>query len=134
MDFLLPLMVCFALGAPIGLAGAALIGHGPEVMSGLFVGYKGLEWPHGVQEEDPPGGWTWRLPAGEPSPAAQSISVRERQPLPPYDPHRRGVQVDPWRAGGPQLVEGSEAIDRSLLLTPIVGRVRTRQRGVGASD
>jgi hypothetical protein len=134
MDFLLPLMVCCALGAPIGLAGAALIGHGPEVMSGLFVGYKGLDWPHGVQEEDPPGGWTWRLPDAGATPAGRGTAARERQPLPRHDPDLRGVQVDPGKAAGPQIVEGSDAIDRSMVLTPIVGHVHSRQRGTAASD
>ena len=51
------------LGAPIGIAGSVLIGRGPQLMTGLFGGNRGLGWPHGVQEEDPPGGWTWHLPA-----------------------------------------------------------------------
>jgi hypothetical protein len=75
MDFLLPLMLCLVLGMPIGLAGAAVLGHGPELMSGLFVGYKGLGWPRGVQEEDPPGGWTWHLPPNPPPNPPSSDAV-----------------------------------------------------------
>ena len=67
MDILIPLLACLALGAPIGLAGSVLIGRGPELMSGLFRPSFALGWPHGVQEEDPPGGWTWRMPDAQES-------------------------------------------------------------------
>jgi hypothetical protein len=65
MDLVLPLLACFVLGAPIGIAGSVLIGRGPQLMTGLFGGNRGLGWPQGVQEEDPPGGWTWHLPPSD---------------------------------------------------------------------
>ena len=126
MDLLLPVMVCLALGAPIGLAAAAMVGRGPELMTGLFAGYKGLGWPEGVQEEDPQGGWTWHLPAADtpsepygavsPPPATEIIDAAELT----------GSQVHPSRAAAPELVEGAEAVDRRLVLKPIAGHVRSR--------
>jgi hypothetical protein len=62
VDVLLSLLALFALGAPIGLAGSALIGRGPQMMAGLFGGPQTLGWPRGVQEEDPSYGSAWHVP------------------------------------------------------------------------
>jgi hypothetical protein len=101
MDFVLPVMACLALGAPIGLAGAALIGHGPEIMSGLFAGYRGLDWPRGVQEEDPPGGWTWHLPPSQPSSPPSSLTSNDsaEAPATSHQPGEALVSEDPLPIG-----------------------------------
>jgi hypothetical protein len=110
MDVVLSFLVCLLLGAPIGLAGSLLIGRGPQLMSGLFGGLPPLGWPRGVQEEDPPGGWTWHLPpddaadapATAPQPDAAIVSeepvlAADRPVLRPLKPQiRRGTsQVRP---------------------------------------
>jgi hypothetical protein len=77
MDIVLPFLACLVLGAPIGLAGSVLIGRGPQLMAGLFGGNHGLGWPQGMQEEDPPGGWTWRLPAASGSAEAGVAATGE---------------------------------------------------------
>ena len=124
MDFLLPLMVCLVLGAPIGLAGAALIGRGPEAMSGLFVGYRGLGWPHGVQEEDPSGGWTWHLPpvdaAAQPQVALSAEPVAAATDVADLI----GRQVHPAKAVRPELIEGADGLPNPLMVERVAVKVR----------
>jgi hypothetical protein len=130
MDFLLTAMVCLVLGAPLGLAAAALVGRGPELMSGLFVGYRGLGWPEGVQEEDPPGGWTWHLPEADTGSPGEVAPAPSSAPSPAPEitdaAELTDRQVHPSNAASPELVEGAEAIDRRLVLEPIAGHVRSR--------
>jgi hypothetical protein len=122
MEIIIPFLACIALGAPIGFAGALLIGSGPEFMRGLFSGPTELGWPHGVQEEDPPGGWTWRLP-GEDRPSAP-LPVSDRiEPLPVS---LAGVPVQPGSPRRIEIVDNPPAVDHPLVLEPIAARVRSR--------
>jgi hypothetical protein len=97
VDILISLLACLALGAPIGLAGSVLIGRGPELMAGLFHTPTGLGWPHGVQEEDPPGGWMWRIPTQE-----SSLAASEQRTLP-----TRGAASD--------ALDASSTVNRTAL-------------------
>ena len=78
-----PITALLALALPIAaivaLAWICLGGEG-ELMSGLFRA-PGLDWPRGVQEEDPPPSWrsatppeVWRMP--EPIPVRPGATHR----------------------------------------------------------
>jgi hypothetical protein len=116
-------MACLVLGAPIGLAGAAVLGRGPELMSGLFVGYTGLGWPRGVQEEDPSGGWNWRLPAPDDRssglPQADDAAIREGAIAQPAI----GAMVA-WTIGDEPVPEISEDASPVEILLPTIATIR----------
>jgi hypothetical protein len=59
MDVLLSIVALLLLAAPAGMAAAWFTNCGPDALSSLFRPDRGLGWPHGVQEEDPPP-WNWQ--------------------------------------------------------------------------
>jgi hypothetical protein len=122
MEIIIPFLACIALGAPIGLAGALLIGSGPEFMAGLFSGPAELGWPRGIQEEDPPGGWTWHLPGEDhrppPSPAGDQTE--------PFPLSLAGVPVEAGSRRRIEIIDDPDAVERPPVLEPIAARVRPR--------
>jgi hypothetical protein len=125
MEIILPLLACLALGAPLGFAASLLVSSGPELMAGLFGSSPEPGWPRGVQEEDPPGGWTWHLPGPD--------GQIEASPVPSLEPAEEltnltGIPVKADAIRPIEIVEGRRAIDRALVLEPITARVRSRGR------
>jgi hypothetical protein len=52
--------ILMIIGAAVGMGMSYALSNGRRVVSGIFGLDRGLGWPRGVQEEDPPP--TWRLP------------------------------------------------------------------------
>jgi hypothetical protein len=107
MDNVIALLAFVAVAASMGLAGSLAMGRASEMFVGLFSPYRGLDWPRGVQEEDPPTGWSWHPPEGGSS--ADSLGpVRPPRPAPEPDatPQSFGSEGEPGGVVPVQPIRG----------------------------
>jgi hypothetical protein len=85
MEHVPAVLLLFALGAPVGLAGAWFVTGGATGIARAFQPTPPLEWPHGVQEDDD-FHWTWSgagavEPEPDPPPAAAGAAWIEELPI-----------------------------------------------------
>jgi hypothetical protein len=109
MDNVIALLAFVAVAASMGLAGSLAMGRASEMFVGLFSPYRGLEWPRGVQEEDPPTGWSWHPPeAGASGAPDSSGSVRPPRlaPEPDATPQSFGTGGQPGGVVPVQPIRG----------------------------
>ena len=83
IDALVDAVLLLCLAAPAGVAVAWLSSRGADALAGAFRGDRGLGWPRGVKEEDPPS-WNWERPvpqAAGPSNASPSMPADTPAPV-----------------------------------------------------